>query len=948
MAAPLYDEVLRDLHNQIHEKLERRDDPELRFAKVGTTRAVLLPVNLRAFFRSVVPPGASAEELFGSDITTEVLVSRIADRNLHGFLATLIYARCSIESAKDFIKTLLVCDPDEWQSGDQFPVDREQLKQIFVTDNGPDVNGFIDAQPCFCPVVLLEGEDVQLSGRKQRLPYLSDPEHVGTGAYGDVYRVEIAEGHLLSRRASWANTTPKLMARKDFKKSDDFQKESGIMKQILYTPRKSEYIVETFGTLQMDEATFSLFMPYAKCDLGVWMRENPAPSSNLAKSDIFKCASGLADGLVFLHSEIKDHNHNRMVCYHMDLKPANILVFPDDREHGRLIWKISDFGMSRVKVVHDSSDTDKDLGALFQKREDDLTVSATFNRRFDGTYLAPESRISMRNMNEKSDVWSLGCVGQGGIDEYSETRANVSKRSGAGDSDRFFLLPIDFALTKPHPSVRTWHTRLVNMARQRSSKEANVISQVLDGIGDKILQLDPGRRGSAEFVRDALHKASIAYQGFSDNHRLDDDLSLEGESSLWSRWIRRYFRRPRVDLPKVHKWLLSDARAFIGCSIAPSISPSKALIAYWTDTCISLYSPQSFRPHNGKPINRVAESYPNGVDLWKSVKLTQRFLIATTRGRHPYMHLFDLEGGELSWPNFTVRYEVILPIDSLDGLHQIAISPGGQVVACVAPQDSGRAWVYYADLETLLRHRIRVGDGETSSIRYRISQKGPWRRFSVNASARNVTHLLFPSDTTLCSVAQPEIAQEHNIQISYLSLDTRHVKTLPVSASPDFDSGNVGRLFTTLTTINNEGTFAAVLYENQLLVKSFQETNGILDCQTFFRNYRIVELLMDDRGSRLIALGVKSGNETMSLVELPLSHLGHKPSPREIRELPNLRYGDSLTARLVKSHTSLEQGAGEPGRPSTTRGGADNGYIIISVYAIGQPTLYRINLPRPT
>ncbi|KAI1375790.1 kinase-like protein [Hypoxylon crocopeplum] len=949
MASPSYDEILEDLRNQIHDKLERRDDPELRFARSGTARAVLQPVNLRPFFHSVVPAGISMEEFFGSGITIETLVSRTRERSLYEFLATLIYARCSIASARDLIRTLLTCSPAAWpfpcrggRSINEFPVDRRQLEQIFSRDNNADVNSFINVQTCFCPVILLEGEDVQLFSREQRLPYLSDPEHVGSGSYGEVYRVEIAKGHLLNRHSSWANTTPKPMARKDFKTTDDFQQEIDTMKQILYTPRRSENILETFGSLQLDEGTFSLFMPLAECDLRVWMRNNAPPILESEKADILKCASGLADGLEFLHSEIRDRDGNRMVCYHMDLKPANILIFRDDRKPDQLIWKISDFGMSRVRVLHTPRDTDRDLGSLFQRRGDEMTISGTVNRRFVGTYLAPESQESMRKMNEKSDIWSLGCVisavltylgeGQAGVDEYSEARANGSSRSGAGNSDWFFLLPTTFAPPKPHPTVRDWHKRLVSQARLRNPAEAEVLRAMLKDLEEKVLQLDSGRRESAKYIRDVLHTASAAYRGLGDESDHDEDhVSEEISGSVFSRWRRGLFRRPRIDGPKIESWILSDANAFTGCSIAPN----GVIIAYWTDTCISLYNPQSFRPHRGRPINRVAYC-PLIRNPWRSVKVTDRYLIASTRTRQPHIYLFNLKGGPVSGLNFIERHEIVVPINTHDGLHQIAISPGGEVIACVAHRDTYRAWVYYASIETLLAHKVPSRDAETTSsssneIPYTISVEGPWNKFSVNAAARNVSHIVFPSDITLCCVAQPEITREHNVKISYLTIPTRDIKVLPIenplnSASRDFDSGISGRLFTNLTAIRNEGTFAIVLYETQLLVRNFQAANQLFESHTNFRNYRIVELLSDERHSRLIAFGAKSGSDTMLLMELPLTHLGHRATLREIRELPNLRYSSRFTARLVRGQ---------------------NGYIIISVYAIGQPTLYKINLPKP-
>ncbi|KAI1768230.1 kinase-like domain-containing protein [Hypoxylon sp. FL1150] len=551
MASILYDEILTDLYNQIHRKLERSDLADQRFAKVGTAQEVLAPFNLKRLFCSLVPSGDSLEDHFGRDITVDVLVSRTEERSLQNFLAILIYARCSVKSARGFVTKLLI--PSEYDGFNHLPAEREQLDHVFGTENTPDIISFMDTQSCFCPIVLYEGEDVQVAdGKKQRLPYVSDPKYIDTGSYGIVYSVVIAKGHLANRHTHMANTEAKPMARKDFKKVNELHKEYEIMKRILHTPRKSNNIVETFGSLQLDETTFSLFMPLAECDLRVWMKEHNPPIFESKKADILMCASGLADGLEFLHSEIRDSNGNKMVCYHMDLKPANILVFPDDREPGKMIWKISDFGMSRVKMSHRHATLDDtDISVLFEKRGGETSASGTVNRRFEATYLAPESSISMRTMNEKSDVWSLGCVisvvltylseGQAGIEQYSEDRATISQRSGAGNMDRFFLVGRSLTQLKPHPAISKHHKHLIGKANQGRPGEGRLIENVLKYIEEKVLHLEPDRRVSAESVRDKLLNASAYYQMLSDNDDGHDDHDHLGNRAL--SWWQKPFHR---------------------------------------------------------------------------------------------------------------------------------------------------------------------------------------------------------------------------------------------------------------------------------------------------------------------------------------------------------------------------------------------------------------------
>ncbi|KAI0899943.1 kinase-like protein [Annulohypoxylon nitens] len=956
MAFASYDKICKDLYRQIHAKLEKRDNAEMRFAKVGTAREILQQATLNRLYRSVVvPQGASIEDYFGPDITAEILVSRTTERRLHDFLATLIYARCSIEAARNFITSLLVAStwPKYLHGGrrlDQLPADDAQLRQVLGTDSDSDINGFLDTQPCFCPIVLLQGEDIQIpQGERRRLPYLSDVR-LGEGAYGEVFEVEIAAGHFRDNRGSMANTEPRLLARKDFKKSDGFQREYDNMKMILYTPRESKNILETLGSLQLGENTFSLFMPLAKCDLGKWMEKNPPPTQDSEKAHFLQCASGLADGLEFLHSEIQDPNHNRMVCYHMDLKPANILVFLDERDPTKMIWKISDFGMSRVKISRRNSRVDdRDISHAFERRGE-TTVSGTVNRRAEGTFLAPESSVSLPRMNEKSDVWSLGCVvsviltymeeGKVGIEKYSDERSDYSVRNQAGGGDFFYIRHTNFTRrTNIHPAVKNCHRRLAKKAKQRSSKEGEAIEGTLQYLEERILQLDPDRRDSAKSISEQLLKASDVYLELSSNIEDDEEPRGQGIMSRMLQPLKRLVsHRQDLEDTRIRSWRLAEPSSFIGCSI----SQSGVVIACWTREHIKLYNAQSFLPYRGKEVDIVAKHRLDVLGEWKSVRLTERYLIASTTGPQPHFYLFDMDVYGISGPCFRNEYEITLPTSNQTGVHQIAISPGGKIIACVAPQDENTAWVYYVDIKSLLKSGTQVENTKTAST------SDLWKHFSVDAPERNVTHLTFSSDDCLCAVTQPDIDRQHRVGIFCLSLhpgkEDGKVVALsldsPLNKNPqDFDSGNSGRLFTTLAAVDDNQTFAIVRDEKTILLRSFRITDDFpLDKTTGLQNYFIAELLVDKQRSRIFALGQRTGKHAMLLLELPVSHSGYI-KPIEIREIPGLHYSDKFVARFLNSgDVPSTQGSGDLG------GAKDGGAIIITSYATAYTTIYWINL----
>ncbi|CAK9310175.1 unnamed protein product [Citrullus colocynthis] len=77
---------------------------------------------------------------------------------------------------------------------------------------------------------------------------------------------------------------------------------------------------------------------------------------------------------------------------HGDIKPDNILVFPDD--NGKLRLKIADFGLSKKCDEFE-----------------EVVIATNAKPRFRGTpiYMSPES-ILFGKINTSLDIWSLGCI----------------------------------------------------------------------------------------------------------------------------------------------------------------------------------------------------------------------------------------------------------------------------------------------------------------------------------------------------------------------------------------------------------------------------------------------------------------------------------------------------------------------------------------------------------
>ena len=126
---------------------------------------------------------------------------------------------------------------------------------------------------------------------------------------------------------------------------------------------------------------------------------------NLPRALMDECAL-LADGLRWLHDELRVRADRDLYCAHMDLKPSNVLVDHDpDSPVGR--WMLSDFGISVFKASTGRQESGfLSIGDVHAE----LTLK-TRAKRGHGPYQAPEVQPGgKKNVGRRSDVWSLGCI----------------------------------------------------------------------------------------------------------------------------------------------------------------------------------------------------------------------------------------------------------------------------------------------------------------------------------------------------------------------------------------------------------------------------------------------------------------------------------------------------------------------------------------------------------
>ncbi|KGO69019.1 hypothetical protein PITC_078440 [Penicillium italicum] len=926
MTSTQYNEIRDEIYVQIMKRMEKTKKTETmerspeegsRFAPHGTAEQVLQPEVLRRFFRSLRLDDLRTKVDLDFDFNEKNLIDKMTERKLHNFLAILIFTSCTLDVARTFITKLLA--HTNWSPNlCSLPAERENLTEIFGGQVTPDK--FMAQQACFCPIVICKKTEVQIQSLdRQCLPYL-EQHRIGEGAQGTVYRVKIAKGHFRDPGMNGTNDQPKEMARKDYQSTKDMERD--ILRQILACDRKCPNIVDIYGGLAIG-TKYSIFMPLAFSDLSAYMREDhrPRPNTIMEKTDIIHSARGLARGLEFLHNGMRTPEGDMMVCYHMDIKPSNILVFLKN-VGGRqeAVWKISDFGMSRLKLRSQGREREKDFGGWFVRSQKprDATTSAASNRRGDGTYIGPESLSKNKAMRDKSDVWSLGCIlsvvftylenGRHGVEEYGSIR--LGHRSADG-FDRFFVTDPLFGRPKINPAVTLWHDELIKKAKQRSPKEGKAVKSMLDYLVHSVLQPEPSKRCNAQQLEDKL------LDTFRDYRELENEVTprlLEEAPSIGRVLQRMYldvFRRERQDPAtdsRVEHWDLGASEPFKGCEI----SPDGTVIAFWTDTKISLYTSQSLEQEGVNGIYPAAEyPIPTLKCRWKSIGLTKRHLIASISGDTVQCFIFKLPTGPFMDVILKPSDRVSLP--TLPEIKKLALTPGSQKVACIFSnndEDRTLGSLYFGDIDSPSEWKLR---------------------YKLDWPAADIVQLSFSTDDDLYMVFRPQRSgpnHKHEVPVVHVSFRSKEICPIIIE-SQGLDSSSTVGLFTTFTTsLQNPDLCVLVTREKQLHIQSLAKENTKSAIKFDINNYRVLKLMMDKHGDKMFAVGRRAAHHTMLLLEIPMPGSQEtKISVIELAEIPGLTYSDEFSERFV-------------------HGEEESTVILAALMGANKCRIYKITVPR--
>ena len=240
------------------------------------------------------------------------------------------------------------------------------------------------------------------------------------------------------------------------------------------------------------------------------------------KKKVFSHTIGLAGALAYLHDELFiASTGEQLCCYHLDLKPHNILVF---EEGDNVIWKVSDFGISQIKRIpaprarYEAEHRISFLNRIFRPDKSGADPSSgVANPRDAGTYTAPEARHKAERVTRASDVWSLGCVITLVLTFLDNQRTGIKDFEVARMKDRDDDLFYDSSTTRfgaeqrssLRSSIPVWLDHLTDNAKRRSENEGEAVRLASDLIRSRMLLPDPANRYTAKRVEQELR--SIQY-----------------------------------------------------------------------------------------------------------------------------------------------------------------------------------------------------------------------------------------------------------------------------------------------------------------------------------------------------------------------------------------------------------------------------------------------------
>ncbi|RSM02826.1 hypothetical protein CEP52_007736 [Fusarium oligoseptatum] len=240
-------------------------------------------------------------------------------------------------------------------------------------------------------------------------------------------------------------------------------------------------------------------------------------------------------GKTVFDREIKNLSHalERLAgegCRHSDLKPQNILLFPDARTSGTL--KITDLGISKFHTYATINRWDQTSAQFVTVRygppEFDELNPGRVKDYVDGS--------SNQKLSRRFDIWSLGCVfvefliwarlGLGSFYAFNVSMKEAKRywKHGSSGSSGYLL----------HETVTYWLTTVQGLLGQTADDIA--VRSVLQLVEDGMLIVECSDRYEASEVHKRLRKIRHDHMGATDSGAEKDNANkFVGERSIESR-----------------------------------------------------------------------------------------------------------------------------------------------------------------------------------------------------------------------------------------------------------------------------------------------------------------------------------------------------------------------------------------------------------------------------
>ncbi|KAJ5425441.1 hypothetical protein N7465_000511 [Penicillium sp. CMV-2018d] len=385
---------------------------------------------------------------------------------------------------------------------------------------------FVGHMWTYFPIVLNENKQ-EFYEKHERLPLRQEKEPVARqGGFGEVTREIIPPNHIILGHVGDHRGIPEapnskelIVARKRFPEKR-FQVEMMQLKLLRSSPTKHERIVSHLAMFFIGN-DLNIIMPWADMDLEDFLtgRYREMPYTPDLLKDLIQESRGVASAIHFLHKNLQlessgEDSRDLAIC-HADLKPQNILVFKEGSSTG--VWRISDFGVSRVANRALSGTGRRDSG---------YSASLIDHHPRGGPYRAPETTSQRR-----SDVWSFGCIlvrvfalglDPASLPELDERR----KKSPDGHaSDDSFCRGEPPALNS---NIKTWIEEL--STRYRSSLNTDV-PEKMQNLLNSMLQINFQQRASAREVRTGLQSLYYSLTRSKSDAAPSTQINLRGSLS---------------------------------------------------------------------------------------------------------------------------------------------------------------------------------------------------------------------------------------------------------------------------------------------------------------------------------------------------------------------------------------------------------------------------------